>query len=125
MMQLLWSWPGDRARPCTDIARAAGAGARLPTLAGHAQPFRPFPVFPVLRLPRNRCWQVRRPLDNLWGVKTIPVRHWLSVVAVVLLTGCAAPRNSVTQIAAIDALLPGAYDGQSGRATRSRRTKVG
>src|SRR6185503_6441204 len=40
-------------------------------------------------------------LDNLCGVKTIPARYWLSVVAAVLLTGCTAPQNSVRQIGAI------------------------
>jgi len=81
--------------------------------------------FPRANAPRNGCSQIRRRLDNLRGVKTIPVRHWLSVVAVVWLTGCAAPRNSVMQIGAIDALLAGTYDGQVACGTLTRQGDVG
>jgi len=58
-------------------------------------------------------------------MKTIPVRHWLSVIAIALLTGCAAPRNSVTQIGVSDALLAGAYDGQVACGTLTRQGDVG
>jgi acetolactate decarboxylase len=64
-------------------------------------------------------------LHNLCGVKTIPGRHSVSVLVVVLLTGCAAPQNSVTQIGAIDALLAGAYDGQVVCGTLTRQGDVG
>jgi acetolactate decarboxylase len=47
------------------------------------------------------------------------------VVALVLLTGCAAPRNSVMQIGAIDALLAGVYDGQVACGTLIRHGDVG
>jgi alpha-acetolactate decarboxylase len=42
-----------------------------------------------------------------------------------LLTGCAAPRNSVTQIGVIDALLAGAYDGQVACGTLTQQGDVG
>ena len=47
------------------------------------------------------------------------------MVALALLTGCATPRNSVTQIGAIDALLAGAYDGQVACGTLTRQGDVG
>jgi acetolactate decarboxylase len=62
---------------------------------------------------------------TLCGVKTIPLRHWLLLVAVVLLPGCVGPRGSVTQIGAIDALLAGAYDGQVACGTLSRQGDTG
>jgi acetolactate decarboxylase len=59
-------------------------------------------------------------------------RHWkkcfgsvVVVVVVVWLAGCAAPRNSVTQIGAIDALLAGVYDGQVACGTLTRQGDVG
>jgi len=60
-------------------------------------------------------------------VKIIPVRLWLSGVVVLFITGCAAPRNSVTQFGAIDALLAGVYDGQvaCGRLTRHGDLGIG
>ena len=47
------------------------------------------------------------------------------MIAVALLAGCAAPRNSVTQIGAIDALLAGAYDGQVACGTLPRQGDTG
>ena len=73
----------------------------------------------------NVCSQVRRRLDNLGRVKTFPVRFWLSAVAVALLAGCAVPRNSITQVGVIDALLAGAYDGQVACGTLSRAGDTG
>ena len=58
-------------------------------------------------------------------MKTVLVRHWSSMVAVVLLAGCVGPRGSVTQIGAIDALLAGAYDGQVASGTLTRQGDVG
>lgn len=58
-------------------------------------------------------------------MKIITVHLWLSVGAVALLAGCAVPRNSVTQIGAIDALLAGAYDGQVACGTLTRAGDVG
>jgi acetolactate decarboxylase len=66
-------------------------------------------------------------LDNLCRVKIISIRRCFSLVAIALLTGCAAPRNSITQIGAIDGLLAGAYDGQAtcGTLTRAGDTGLG
>ncbi|HEY4983693.1 MAG TPA: acetolactate decarboxylase [Verrucomicrobiae bacterium] len=47
------------------------------------------------------------------------------MIAIALLTGCAAPRNSVTQIGVSDALLAGAYDGQVACGTLTRQGDVG
>jgi acetolactate decarboxylase len=58
-------------------------------------------------------------------MKIISIRQWLGVVAIVLLVGCAAPRNSVTQIGAIDALLAGAYDGQIACGTLTSESDLG
>lgn len=57
-------------------------------------------------------------------MKTIPIRQLLAV-AVALLAGCAAPRNSVTQVCTIDALLAGAYDGQMSCGTLLRKGDFG
>jgi len=64
-------------------------------------------------------------LDNLRGVKAICVHCWLSVVAAVVLTGCAVPRNSITQVGAIDALLAGVYDGQVASGELTRKGDIG
>lgn len=46
-------------------------------------------------------------------------------LAVALLAGCAAPRNSVTQVCTIDALLAGAYDGQMSCGALARKGDFG
>ncbi|HXI71519.1 MAG TPA: acetolactate decarboxylase [Verrucomicrobiae bacterium] len=58
-------------------------------------------------------------------MKIFAVRLWLPAVALALLTGCATPRNSVTQIGVIDALLAGAYDGQTACGTLLRAGDTG
>ncbi len=54
----------------------------------------------------------------------ISIRLLLSV-AVALLAGCATPRNAVTQVCTIDALLAGAYDGQMSCGALTRKGDFG
>src|SRR3954462_12525815 len=63
--------------------------------------------------------------DSFLRVKPPAIRHLLAVLAVALLAGCAAPRNTVTQIRAIDALLAGAYDGQTPSGELTRKGDLG
>jgi acetolactate decarboxylase len=63
--------------------------------------------------------------DKFRAMKTILVRTGLFVVALAALTGCAVPRNAITQIGAIDALLAGAYDGQVACGTLMRQGDLG
>jgi len=49
----------------------------------------------------------------------------LFAVALTFLTGCAGPRNTLTQVCTIDALLAGAYDGQVPCSTLTRHGNLG
>jgi acetolactate decarboxylase len=55
------------------------------------------------------------------------MKHWTFLpIALLILTGCAsAPKNTLTQISTIDALLAGAYDGQMTLAELSRHGTFG
>ena len=58
-------------------------------------------------------------------MKIISIGHFLIAVTVAFLSGCAGPRNSITQVCAIDALLAGAYDGQVPCGTLTRKGNLG
>lgn len=68
---------------------------------------------------------IRRHSNNLRDVKLSLVRHWFCAAAVAVLAGCSAPRNTVTQIGAIDALLAGAYDGEVATSVLTRQGDIG
>ena len=58
-------------------------------------------------------------------MKIIFIRQLSVAITLALISGCAAPRNSITQFGSIDALLAGAYDGQVSCGSLTRRGNLG